>query len=68
TARLAVIEQFHRRLLPGGYLLLGHSESLLGSTTSFEPVMLSTDLVYKRAAASGSFDPSLPPSPPGGDR
>ncbi len=68
SARLAVIEQFHRRLLPGGYLLLGHSESLLGSTTSFEPVMLSTDLVYRRANATATFDPSLPPAPPGGNR
>lgn len=52
TARRTVIEQFYRRLSPGGYLLLGHSESLLGSTTAFEPVMLSTDLVYRRPTAS----------------
>ncbi len=64
TARRSVIEQFYRRLLPGGYLLLGHSESLLGTTTSFEPVMLSTDLVYRRS--SGSMDLSLPPGPPTG--
>jgi chemotaxis protein methyltransferase CheR len=64
SARRSVIEQFYRRLLPGGYLLLGHSESLLGTTTSFEPVMLSTDLVYRRS--TGSMDLSLPPGPPTG--
>jgi chemotaxis protein methyltransferase CheR len=58
SARRSVIEQFYRRLLPGGVLLLGHSESLLGHTTSFEPVMLSTDLVYRRAA--GSTDSQAP--------
>jgi chemotaxis protein methyltransferase CheR len=59
SARRAVIDQFYRRLSPGGYLLLGHSESLLGSTTAFEPVMLSSDLVYRRASNSAS--PSMPP-------
>src|SRR5262249_44676171 len=49
SARRAVIDQFHRRLSPGGYLRLGHSESLLGTTTAFEPHMLSSDLVYRRA-------------------
>lgn len=52
SARRAVIEQFYRRLSPGGYLLLGHSESLLSTTTSFEPVMLRSDLVYRRALTS----------------
>jgi chemotaxis protein methyltransferase CheR len=60
TARHAVVEQFYRRLLPAGYLLLGHSESLLGTTTSFEPIMLSTDLVYRRAP--GPLPASLPPT------
>jgi chemotaxis protein methyltransferase CheR len=52
SARRAVIEQFYRRLSPGGYLLLGHSESLLSTTTAFEPIMLRTDLVYRRSAES----------------
>jgi chemotaxis protein methyltransferase CheR len=59
TARSAVVEQFYRRLTPGGYLLLGHSESLLGTTTSFEPVVLSSDLVYRRAL--GTAGASIPP-------
>ena len=65
NARRTVIEQFHRRLLPGGVLLLGHSESLLGTTTLFEPVMLSTDLVYRRSGSAS--DTSIPPGPVAGD-
>jgi chemotaxis protein methyltransferase CheR len=59
SARRTVVEQFYRRLSPGGYLFLGHSESLLGGTTSFEPVMLSSDLGYRRAL--GSAGTSLVP-------
>ncbi|MDP3276536.1 MAG: protein-glutamate O-methyltransferase CheR [Deltaproteobacteria bacterium] len=52
-ARMSVVEQFHRRLSPGGYLFLGHSESLLSTTTAFEPVVLANDLVYRRAPEVG---------------
>ncbi len=47
-ARRGVTELFFERLLPGGYLFLGHSESLLNTRTQFEPVHLDGDLVYKR--------------------
>lgn len=47
-ARRRVIGTFYERLRPGGYLLLGHSESLLNTTTAFELVHLSTDMVYRR--------------------
>ena len=43
-----VIKTFHDKLRPGGYLLLGHSESLINVTTSFELKHLSRDLVYRR--------------------
>ncbi len=59
SARRTVVDQFYRRLSPAGYLLLGHSESLLGSTTAFEPIVLSSDLVYRRASASVGL--SMPP-------
>jgi chemotaxis protein methyltransferase CheR len=54
-ARRRVIELLHERLLPGGILLLGHSESLLHVTTAFELLHLKGDLVYKkpRAGAPG---------------
>ena len=48
VARRTVTALFFERLLPGGYLLLGHSESLLNAGTNFEPVHLEADLVYRR--------------------
>ncbi|MCB9596433.1 MAG: protein-glutamate O-methyltransferase CheR [Sandaracinaceae bacterium] len=47
-ARRRVIDTFYERLHPGGYLLLGHSESLLNTTTAFELVHLRSDMVYRR--------------------
>jgi chemotaxis protein methyltransferase CheR len=47
-SRRKVIDALHRKLLGGGYLLLGHSESLLTITTAFELVHLKTDLVYRK--------------------
>ena len=47
-ARRRVLKSFHGRLLPGGYLLLGHSESLIHVTADFELVHLKNDLVYRR--------------------
>ena len=54
-ARRQVIDTFYERLYPGGYLLLGHSESLLNSTTAFELVHLKTDMVYRRPLVSESM-------------
>ena len=48
ASRKRVIEMFYDRLVPGGYLLLGHSESLLNVTTAFELVHLRDDLVYRK--------------------
>jgi len=47
-ARHRIVEGFHDALVPGGFLLLGHSESLLNVTTRFDLVQLSGDLVYRR--------------------
>ena len=47
-ARKAVLSLLHDRLVPGGYLMLGHSESLLSEPTPFEPVQLADALVYRR--------------------
>jgi len=43
-----VVESFAERLRPGGYLLLGHSESLVKLTSAFELRHLRNDLVYRR--------------------
>jgi chemotaxis protein methyltransferase CheR len=47
-ARRRVIDIFHDRLVPGGVLLLGHSESLLNVSTAFELLHLKEDLVYRK--------------------
>ena len=43
---------FARSLAPGGYLLLGHSESLLDRTTELAPVSFGTGVVYRKRAAA----------------
>lgn len=46
--RAHVVRTLYDRLVPGGHLMLGHSESLFRGVTDFELVHLSSDLVYKR--------------------
>jgi len=48
ASRRKVLDTIYERLNRGGYLLLGHSESLLQSSTAFEIAQLSTDIVYRR--------------------
>ena len=50
-ARKRVIEAIYERLRPGGFLMLGHSESLLNEDTRFEPLQLARDVVYRRPVA-----------------
>jgi chemotaxis protein methyltransferase CheR len=57
-ARQQVLRGFHRALRDGGFLLLGHAESLLNATADFELFHLQGELVYRkpRAATSGAED------------
>jgi chemotaxis protein methyltransferase CheR len=48
AVRKRVVATFHQKLVRGGYLLLGHSESLLNLTTAFELVHLRHDMVYRK--------------------
>lgn len=48
AARKQVLRTFHRKLCDGGWLLLGHSESLINLTADFELVHLKSDLVYRK--------------------
>jgi chemotaxis protein methyltransferase CheR len=48
ACRAKVIQTFHDKLRPGGYLLLGHSESLINISTAFELHHFTHDLVYRR--------------------
>jgi chemotaxis protein methyltransferase CheR len=52
-SRKRVIDNLYQRLSPGGYLMLGHSESLLNLSTAFELVHLRDDLVYRRPLGAG---------------
>jgi chemotaxis protein methyltransferase CheR len=52
--RREVIRTFSEKLRPGGYLLLGHSESLINVSSAFELAHLRNDLVYRRPIAGES--------------
>jgi chemotaxis protein methyltransferase CheR len=47
-----LIRQFAGWLRPGGYLLLGHAESLIDRGTDFEPVCLPDAVVYRAGSAA----------------
>ena len=47
-SRARLVNSFFDHLYPGGYLMLGHSESLLHATTQFELAHLDGDLAYRR--------------------
>jgi chemotaxis protein methyltransferase CheR len=53
-----VIGTFYDKLCPGGYLLLGHSESLINVSSALELCHLKNDLVYRRPVPGGErMDP-----------
>jgi chemotaxis protein methyltransferase CheR len=53
-----VIQTLDEKLRPGGYLLLGHSESLINISSAFELRHLKHDLVYRKPAPGDSpYDP-----------
>lgn len=47
-AKKRVIESFYNTLNPGGFLLLGHSESLMNITTAFRLRHFKNDMVYEK--------------------
>ncbi len=53
AAKKRVVEQFHRVLREGGFLLLGHSESLMNISTAFTLRHLRNDMVYQKPRKSG---------------
>jgi chemotaxis protein methyltransferase CheR len=48
SARARVIENLYERLVPGGYLLLGHSESLKFMEMPLELISLEQDLAFRK--------------------
>ena len=48
VSKRSVISNFYNRLVDGGYLLLGHSESLISLSTQFKLKHLINDMVYQK--------------------
>jgi chemotaxis protein methyltransferase CheR len=48
SSKKVVVNNFYNRLVEGGYLLLGHSESLISLSTQFKLRHLKNDMVYQR--------------------
>ena len=53
-SRRRVIRSFYERLRPGGFLLLGHSESLMNISTDFILRHLRNDMVYQKPMHGGT--------------
>ena len=53
AAKKKIIESFNRMLHDGGYLLLGHSESLMNISTAFALKHLKNDMVYQKPRSAG---------------
>ncbi len=60
ASRRKVLDTIYQRLHRGGYLLLGHSESLLQTSTAFEITQLTTDIVYRRPIPYTDLPPRRP--------
>jgi chemotaxis protein methyltransferase CheR len=52
--RLAILRRFYDALEPGGYFLLGHSETLSHSPVQFEPVVISGCRLYRKPGAKSA--------------
>ena len=53
-SREQLLQEFLERLRPGGYLLLGHSESLVNLSTGFELIPLKRGIVYRKPLGESS--------------
>ena len=56
SGKKSVIENFFQRLQPEGFLLLGHSESLINLSTSFKLKHYKHDMVYQKPSAIAAVD------------
>ena len=48
ASKRVVVNNFYNRLIDGGYLLLGHAESLMTLSTQFKLKHLKNDMVYQK--------------------
>lgn len=58
-SREQLLQEFLERLRPGGYLLLGHSESLVNLSTGFELIPLKRGIVYRKPLDDSLLDEKL---------
>lgn len=54
SSKRQVVDTFHEKLVSGGYLLLGHSESLLNLSTRFVLRHFEKDMVYQKPVREGA--------------
>jgi chemotaxis protein methyltransferase CheR len=60
ASKRRVIEHFYRNLLPHGYLLLGHSESLFGISEDFRLVHMPSATAYVKSGKDAADSPRQP--------
>ncbi|MCP4148332.1 MAG: hypothetical protein GY757_11330 [bacterium] len=54
--RQRILNQFHHLLNPGGFLILGASENILGSTDQFELQHMGQTVLYKKEKLKSNYE------------
>ena len=57
--RAALVQRFYEALQPGGYLFLGHSESISKMTVKFQAIVLGDCILYRKPLAEEMRKPEL---------
>jgi len=57
--RHAVVQRFYDTLEPGGYLFLGHSESISKMPVKFQAIVLNDCILYRKPTADELLKPEL---------
>jgi chemotaxis protein methyltransferase CheR len=58
--RLSILRRFYDALEPGGYFLLGHSETLTNVPVKFEPLTLGDCRLYRKPVMAAGETPRVP--------
>lgn len=57
--RLAMVQRFYETLEPGGYLFLGHSESISKMPVKFQAIVLNDCILYRKPTAEEALKSAL---------